>query len=246
MDSRTSTTQQYDRTLNTVWDLAFSVLGDEARSLMDVLAMLNPDSIPEDMLLSETKRDPIEFDQIRIELLSRHLVQSQGDTSGSAVAIHRSLQKNLLFRLDQDPESRQRAFDRTMKVIRNCFPVQSSIGIPVNHRWATYERYLPHVHTLHTIYVESKHEIKGSAAFADLLCDADYYMWDRNLGWEGISILETAEEICLLDENLHLRRLRTNIGVAIESLLNTIGISELQRAVIRSDEPSLVMCFKRQ
>jgi hypothetical protein len=60
-DSRNSTTQQYDRTLATVWDLAFSALGEVARSLMDVLAMLSPDSIPEEMLLGETNRDPIEY-----------------------------------------------------------------------------------------------------------------------------------------------------------------------------------------
>lgn len=59
MDSRNSTTQQYDRTLDAVWDLAFSALGKDARSLMNVLAMLNPDSIPEDMLLSETDCDPV-------------------------------------------------------------------------------------------------------------------------------------------------------------------------------------------
>ncbi|KAH7000615.1 hypothetical protein EDB80DRAFT_114451 [Ilyonectria destructans] len=231
MDSRTSTTPQYDRTLDTVWDFALSALGEEARSLLDVLAMLNPDSIPEEMLLGETDRDPIIFDQIRIELLSRHLVRPQGDTSGSALAIHRSLQKNLVFRLDKDPESRQKVFERAMKLIRKCFPVQSPIGVPVNHRWATYERYLPHVLALHTIYVDSKPEMRGSAEFADLICDAGYYMWDRNLGWEGIPILETAEKICLLDENRHLRRLRANIGVAIGSLLNTIGISELHRAL---------------
>src|SRR5262249_44497719 len=44
------------------------------------------------------------------------------------------------------------------------------------------------------------------------------------------SHLETAEEICLMDENRHLRRLRANIGVALGSLLNTLGISELHRS----------------
>lgn len=61
MDSSSCPTQQYKRTLATVCDLALSVLGPEARSLMDVLAMLNADSIPEDMLLEEGHRDPIEY-----------------------------------------------------------------------------------------------------------------------------------------------------------------------------------------
>jgi len=61
MDSSSCTTQQYERALAIVCDLALSVLGPEARSLMDVLAMLNADSIPEDILLEEGHRNPIEY-----------------------------------------------------------------------------------------------------------------------------------------------------------------------------------------
>lgn len=61
MDSRNSTTQQYERTLDAVWDIALSALGSEARSLLDVLAMLNPDSIPEGMMLNEGGCDPVEY-----------------------------------------------------------------------------------------------------------------------------------------------------------------------------------------
>lgn len=121
-------------------------------------------------------------------------------------------------------------FDRTLQMLRKCFPNQSPIAVPVNSRWTVYERYLPHVLALHKFYKGSKPEIKGTAVFAELCGDAGYYMWDRNLGWEGIAILETAEEICLQKENLGLRPLRANIGEAIGSLLNTIGISELHRA----------------
>lgn len=176
------------------------------------------------------------FDQIRIELLSRHLLEPQGGASGSALVIHRSLQKNLLFRFDRDRSKKQQVFERATKLVRKNFPVQSPIGVPVNHRWAIYESYLPHVLTLHAVYLSSKPELYGTVQFADLLCDAGYYMWDRHLGREGIPVLETAERICLQDENKHLRRLRANIGVALGSLLNTVGISELQRAVMLFDE----------
>lgn len=100
-----------------------------------------------------------------------------------------------------------------------------------SHKWAIYERYLPHVLHLHAAYIDSVPHIKPNAEFAELLCDAGYYMWDRNLGWEGIRILETVDKICLMEEKQHLRRLRANIGVAIGSLLNTIGISRLPQAL---------------
>ncbi|CAI7622461.1 unnamed protein product [Penicillium glandicola] len=226
MDSRDSTTLHYERTLDAVWDLALSTLGPEARSTLDILAMLNPDCVPEEMFLAENRRGSIE-----IELLCRHLVRPHAESYESALSIHRSLQKNLLFRLDRDPKARQSVFQRAMAFVRNCFPVQSPIGVPVNNRWAEYEKYLPHALALHKIYLESDGGISGTAELADLLCDAGYYMWDRNLGLAGISILESAEKICLQAENKHLRRLRANVGVAIGSLLNTIGISSLDRAV---------------
>ncbi|KAH8593533.1 hypothetical protein B0O99DRAFT_688755 [Bisporella sp. PMI_857] len=56
------------------------------------------------------------------------------------------------------------------------------------------------------------------------------------MGLEGIEILQTADRICLMDENRHLRRLQPNIGVAIGSLLSTVGISELHRAPQLFDE----------
>jgi tetratricopeptide (TPR) repeat protein len=171
-----------------------------------------------------------------MEMLCRHLVRTQGDPEEPAFAIHRSLQKNLLFRLDRDKTVRQNVFERTMKIIRNAFPVQSPIGVPVNDKWSIYERYLPHVLTLHTMYSSTNPPLTGTASFADLLCDAGYYMWDRNMGLEGIPILETAGKICLLDENRHLRRLRANIGVAIGSLWNTIGISMLHQVIPLFDE----------
>lgn len=126
-----------------------------------------------------------------------------------------------------------------MKLVRKAFPVQSPIGVPVNHKWDIYERYMPHVLALHTIYLGSKDEsnsIHGTAELADLLCDAGYYMWDRNMVEEGMKILDTADKICRLPENLHLRRLRANIGVAIGSLLNDVGISVRDRATQLFDD----------
>ena len=40
----------YDRTLATVFDVAISELDDDARDVLELLAFLNPDEIPEEML----------------------------------------------------------------------------------------------------------------------------------------------------------------------------------------------------
>ena len=41
--------KQYERTLATVFEIAFKELPDDARSLLDILAFLNPDHIPIEM-----------------------------------------------------------------------------------------------------------------------------------------------------------------------------------------------------
>lgn len=43
---------QYERTLDTVWDFALDNLPDDARNLLDILSLLNPDAISEEMLLA--------------------------------------------------------------------------------------------------------------------------------------------------------------------------------------------------
>lgn len=45
-----STVRAYERSLATVFDIALDELDDDARKLLDVLAFLNPDGVPEDIL----------------------------------------------------------------------------------------------------------------------------------------------------------------------------------------------------
>lgn len=47
-----SWTKQYERTLETTWDIALSKLNHDIRALTNILAMLDADSISEDMLFS--------------------------------------------------------------------------------------------------------------------------------------------------------------------------------------------------
>lgn len=56
-DSNTSIIQ-YERTLRTVWDTALDTLTPEARQILDTLAFLNPDVIPEDFLRGGPEIDP--------------------------------------------------------------------------------------------------------------------------------------------------------------------------------------------
>lgn len=45
-----STVRAYERSLATVFDIALDELDDDARKLLEVLAFLDPDGVPEDIL----------------------------------------------------------------------------------------------------------------------------------------------------------------------------------------------------
>lgn len=168
---------------------------------------------------------------MRISLRSRNLVKTDRNSDGPSLSIHRTFQRNVLHRLDTSITERQQTFARAVALVRQVFPAQSPIGVPVNEKCNICERYLPHVISLHTVFLQSKPPIEPTRKFADLLADAGYYMWDRSLCKDGLIILDTAEKVCTMLDSEKMGMLRANILVALGSLLNEIGISERARAV---------------
>lgn len=50
---------QYERTLSTVWDTTLDSLSESERDLLDMLAFLNPDCVPEDFLKNVSRLDTL-------------------------------------------------------------------------------------------------------------------------------------------------------------------------------------------
>jgi len=55
------TTFQYEKTFGTVWDVALQRLDQDALALIQVLSMMNPDGVPEDMLRGDHQEPELEF-----------------------------------------------------------------------------------------------------------------------------------------------------------------------------------------
>lgn len=53
-----SVVEQYHKRLEIVWDLALEELPANARKLIDIMAYLNPDVIPEEWLAEDIAKDP--------------------------------------------------------------------------------------------------------------------------------------------------------------------------------------------
>ncbi|KAH7408885.1 hypothetical protein BKA64DRAFT_570324 [Cadophora sp. MPI-SDFR-AT-0126] len=223
-----ASTFQYEKSLAIVFDIALDDLTPEAPELIECLAFLNPDSMPEAMLFHEegktslvepTMSGDFQKMELRKTLSARHLVERYAKPGYEpALSIHRSLKQALLYKLDQDPQKRQKRFNRAFELVRQVFPRQSPYRAPVNDLWPVYERYLPQVLSLHTSYVTSETPLAPSLPFAELLSDAGNYLWERSLTKDAFTILATATEIC--DEVLEIddpNPVRTSILAVVAS-----------------------------
>ena len=59
--SATDTLSQYDKTLESVFQIAFDELPENARGLVSMLAFLSPDSIPEDLFVAGHNEEHLEL-----------------------------------------------------------------------------------------------------------------------------------------------------------------------------------------
>lgn len=134
----------------TTWSLSFQQVkqkSDAAAELLCLLAFLDPNSIPEEILTQEDDEsdavlhmpasDPVELDQM-IELLL-HYSLVQRDASGKSLSIHRLVQVVLKENMDWDT---QRMWaERTIRAVNRAFPVVTL------QTWGKCQQYLTHVET---------------------------------------------------------------------------------------------------
>jgi tetratricopeptide (TPR) repeat protein len=131
-------------------------------------------------------------------LLARRLVEQNTPMEKGAkvtYSLHRSLQMNILHRLDSDLTARQKLFENVLEIIQNTIPDRSKIYLPAPEHWAVWDECLPHVLSLCSIFEGSDPPISGSFKFAALLQGAGQYMWERSMILEGPKLLQAAEKI---------------------------------------------------
>ncbi|KAF4991480.1 hypothetical protein FGRMN_7791 [Fusarium graminum] len=197
---------QYERTLSTVWDTALDSLGKNAmasRDLLDVLAFLNPDSIPEDLLrgaLDELSPDETSgFDAFKLmvlisPLIRRNLVERNLTSDGPSIRIHRSLRLALMIHMDTDLDRRNIMFSRALRLTRQAFPRRDMTSrTPQND--PVWKRFMPQVLALQASFEKSDPPIADNMEFAGLLSDAASFLWEQQLNRIALPVLLLGEKI---------------------------------------------------
>ncbi|KAI0808735.1 hypothetical protein GGR55DRAFT_679954 [Xylaria sp. FL0064] len=147
-DSTTATHFQYSHSMAKVWELVLDALKPEALRTLHILAMLGADKIDEDLLfgdwkdadltfLSESKR--FEFNELRKDLIDRHLVTATMDSISTKLSMHRVFKKHLLQQIDDSgADDLSLVFKRAVAMIRRKFPQADEIQTPNSMIWVEY------------------------------------------------------------------------------------------------------------
>ena len=159
------------------------------------------------------------------KLVKRHLVNRESDVGVWYFTIHRALQRGILYKLDKDPEVRRQIFDRALSMIRQITPEASPIQVPTPDNWGKFEAALPQITALRAAFLQSQPPIERTLELAELLYDAGFNTWEREMSHQGLGLLDTAEMI--LDDLAHTTEsnLRANIHTMKALICDNIGIT---------------------
>lgn len=197
----------YEYNVASVW--AFDRLS-KGLQLISVLAMLDPDTIPESLFTSPAKKTDSkltklikdEYFEARAELLARSLI-----------TCNKQQQKLFVHKLVQDvARSRMRQSDARnnflvcVELINAAWPFQELTWRHGVARWADCEELFPHVQRLKTVYptLTPSPDSCEDYEFAKLLIDSGWYQHERGKSLEAIVSNNMAQSIC---ESLKLRLL---------------------------------------
>lgn len=204
--SKVQDIQPYERSLIDVFDRAFKDLKDPARELLNVLAFLDPDSVPEEIFAKAIDRHRFvyinsidDFPACHFELHSRQLIRRDTMGGKSSISIHRAVQQSVLLDLRLDLEKRKKCFQQTFAMVRDMLPETDPKAVPEAHVWPAYDQHGRQILQLQTHSVWPDPPIQLPKDFAQILADMGQYMWFAGKFPDGVNVLRSAEAI--LDDN---------------------------------------------
>ncbi|EED16512.1 NB-ARC and TPR domain protein [Talaromyces stipitatus ATCC 10500] len=220
---------RYQHTLDTVW--ALEKLNKSSSILLDVLSVLDPDGIPEQILTgSMTELDEANitdeyprtiegYQDARTELLRSSLIAR--DRGANRITIHRLVQDGA--RAKMSDTRFEQVFALTSKLLYAAWPFEDfSFGHRIN-RWSKCAELFPHVVQLHGFSVRWKNMIadrrrvtETDVEFPKLLVDLGRFNHQRGNSSESTRYLETAMDIYKILQN------RSETGPLNEDINNTI------------------------
>ncbi|KAK3321237.1 hypothetical protein B0T19DRAFT_262446 [Cercophora scortea] len=205
----------YPKTIFTTW--ALHDLDERARSLLDILAYLDPDQIHEGILVgfldtpaadTDTDTDNMtlpgfpqnlnDYLDARLALVRSSLVRR--NTESRELAIHRLVQDSA--QLSMTPERQTKVLRAVVAILYRAWPF--GINDYDTQRWKTCELVFPHIqhmmaqlHQVASTRRQAASDLLGPAGekFAHLLTDAGWYHLERGNPAESIPFQDLAQQL---------------------------------------------------
>ena len=161
----------YEWTLSTVWKLSLSSLDGSARTVLEILVYLDPDSIPNELFQKGYPNcsvtdplaflsNPVKFFAATTALRQRSLIRT--NSHRDTFSIHRYFQASAFRHICESPRVRRQSFEYALNLLCNMQPEDNTKQHWSPQCWEPTQRYLPHIKTLESRFLESPASFKGS------------------------------------------------------------------------------------
>lgn len=237
-------TFHYEGSYATLWKVSFESLGKEAKELLEMVALLDPDSIPESLLrdgskaIDEKPRLSIEAANYRkaVSQLRRHALVTK-DVRLHTLSIHRLIQEAITR--DWETSKFQSVFNAVSQRVSHCFPRQIC-GASMSKDWGECAKYAPHLLSLARHYQHAKPPLERSLDFADVLSHCALYLYEQGQIDGAFGILLLARDTCksVLGDQPHL--------VAAHVYNNLSAMYMFQGERQQCADTSLLVCTVRE
>ncbi|KAI1819341.1 tetratricopeptide repeat domain-containing protein [Xylaria intraflava] len=189
--------RRYGRTLASAYTL--EELGEDAARLLQLLAFLNPDRVPEDVFLNPITKStnsvqgeswtPSTFEKARYELLNSSLIKR--NIQKKELWIHRVVQAEVRARMKQ--EHRYDIFKQAVQLLAGLWPPGDHCS-QVTERWAICENLLPHLERFYQLYIDHPdwEQYEVDPTFPMLMNEVAVYLHERCFSHEGKAYLKLA------------------------------------------------------
>ena len=218
--------------------ITITVLSDNARIMIGILAFLNADHVPKEMFVTAIEKGSLGFLRNKAGLLElvHELEQRQlirRDVSGSEpyLATHRTVQRNVLLYPSSDPAQRRNVFQQALRLVRDVLPTDSPFIVPSSEEWPGFQKYGPYILSLraHSLWPDPSIELPVN--FAQVLSDMGTYIWHAGKLSEGQEALETAVNIMDKNELEDNQPLRANAYEMLGIMSSFEGVSEREHSM---------------
>jgi tetratricopeptide (TPR) repeat protein len=235
-----------DSSIDLLWDIGISELSVPARTLLEILAVLDPENIQKDLLVGDHNEEYLDLlnsteaalykRMIRLLTGSKLIEVRVSEDGVESYRIHRLLQQKIQIDI-----AAQLKFDSAMRkatrLVRKRFPEAPAIQAPAPHNYRMCQEYMPHAFSLLRTYNDAQEHwplFEKTKELADLFYDAGFYVWDRQATeQDGLAFLDAAEAILDALNIDQFSERRADIHCMSGLLRNTMGCQQRDESLWR-------------